>query len=128
MDKFREECNNYNEVIDLVDKLVQLIDTSKEKEALELRDKIYEIFTKKYSETIWNYLNLEEELGCSLEIVGKALKYGIFIKNIDGDMINFKCRLTYKNEELGWYFNIINGYVMVKDYKTTWFLKEDKSE
>ena len=52
MDKFREECNNYNEVIDLVDKLFQLVDTSKEKEALELRNKIYEIFTKEYSEPI----------------------------------------------------------------------------
>lgn len=68
MDKFREECNNYNEVIDLVDKLVQLVDTSKEKEALELRDKIYEIFTKEYSEPLWNYLNLEEEIGCPLNV------------------------------------------------------------
>ena len=71
MDKFREECNNWNEVTELVDKLVQLVDTSKEKEALELRDKIYEIFTKEYSEPIWNYLNLEEEIGCPLDVYVK---------------------------------------------------------
>lgn len=72
--------------------------------------------------------DLEEKLGCPLDIINKALKKGIYIKNIYDEMTNFKCRLTYKNEELGWYFNIINGYVMVKDYKKTWWLKEDKSE
>ena len=72
--------------------------------------------------------DLEEQLGCPLEVVFKALINGIYIKNIYGEMINFKCRITYKNEELGWYFNIINGYVMVKDYKKTWWLKKDKSE
>jgi len=72
--------------------------------------------------------NLDEQLGCPLEVVFKALKDGIFIENIYGEIINFKCRLAYKNEELGWYFNIINGYVMVKDYKKTWWLRKDKSE
>ena len=129
MDKFREECNNYNELIDLVNRLVQLVDTSKEKEAIELRDKIYEIFTKEYSEPLWNYLNLEEETGCSLDVIIRAVKYGIYIKNIDGDMVNFKCYLYYKNPELGWYFIIVNnGYVPLTDYKVNFWLREDKSE
>ena len=74
------------------------------------------------------YNQLTKQLGCPLEIMFKALMNGIYIKNIDGEMVNFKCRLTYKNEELGWYFNIINGYVMVKDYKKTWWLKENREE
>ena len=74
------------------------------------------------------YKDLEEELGCSLEVIVRAVKYGIYIKNIDGEMVNFKCELYYKNLELGWYFLIINGYVPLTDYKTKFWLKEDKSE
>lgn len=74
------------------------------------------------------YRDLEKQLGCPLEVIIKALTNGIYIKNIYDEMTNFKCRLTYKNEELGWYFNIINGYVMVKDYKKTWWLRETKEE
>lgn len=74
------------------------------------------------------YNNLTDELGCPLEVVIKALKYGIYIKNIDGEMVNFKCELYYKNPELGWYFLIINGYVPLTDYKTKFWLKKDKSE
>ena len=73
--------------------------------------------------------DLEEELGCPLEVRERAIKYGIYIKNIDGEMVNFKVMLVYKNEQLGYYFRIVNdGYVLLTDYKKTWFLKEDKSE
>ena len=72
--------------------------------------------------------NIEEELDFSIEVIFEALKNGIYIKNILDEMINFKCMLVYKNEEIGWYFHIINGYVLLKDYKKTWWLKADKSE
>lgn len=72
--------------------------------------------------------DLEEQLGCPLEVIVRAVKYGIYIKNIDGEMVNFKCELYYKNLELGWYFLIINGYVPLIDYKTKFWLKKDKSE
>lgn len=72
-------------------------------------------------------LELQNELGCPLDVVFKALKEGIIINNIYNEKVNFKCRLVYKNEELGWYFNIINdGYVLLKDYGKTWWLKGDK--
>lgn len=75
------------------------------------------------------YKQLEEQLGCPLEVRERALTNGIYIKNIDGDMVNFKVMLVYKNKELGYYFRIVNdGVVLLKDYKKTWFLKEDKSE
>lgn len=76
-------------------------------------------------ETIRKYLVID---GCPIDVLVKALKDGIYIENIYGEMTNFKCRLTYKNEELGWYFNIINGYVMIKDYKKTWWLRKNKEE
>ena len=73
--------------------------------------------------------DLEEQLGCPLEVIIRAVKYGIYIKNIDGDMVNFKCYLYYKNPELGWYFIIVNnGYVPLTDYKVKFWLKKDKSE
>lgn len=72
--------------------------------------------------------DIEESLGCPLDVVFKALKEGIYIENEFGKMVNFKCRLTYKNEEIGWYFNIIDGYVLIKDHKKTWWLSETKEE
>ena len=72
--------------------------------------------------------DIEEELGLSLDVLFRALRDGIYIKNLFDEMINFKCMLVYKNEEIGWYFHIINGYVLLKDYKKTWCLKADKSE
>ncbi|MBO7212560.1 MAG: hypothetical protein J6V44_16380 [Methanobrevibacter sp.] len=78
---------------------------------------------------IAKYKQLKKDLNCPLEVVFKALMNGIYIENIYDEMTNFKCRLTYKNEELGWYFNFINnGYVLLKDYKKTWWLKENKEE
>lgn len=75
------------------------------------------------------YKDLEEQLGCPLDVIIRAVKYGIYIKNIDGDMVNFKCYLYYKNPELGWYFIIVNnGYVPLTDYKVKFWLKEDKIE
>lgn len=90
-----------------------------------------DIFEKTYeqSKKYLKWEDLEEELGCPLEVREQALKNGIYIKNIDGDMVNFKVMLVYKNKELGYYFRIINdGVVLLKDYKKTWFLKKDKSE
>ena len=73
--------------------------------------------------------DLEEQLGCPLEVREKAIKYGIYIKNIYGEMVNFKVMLVYKNEQMGYYFRFINdGYVLLADYKKTWWLKENREE
>lgn len=127
MDKFREECNNWNEVTELVDKLVQLADTSKEKEALELRDKIYEIFTKEYSEPLWNYLNLEEELGCPLEVVFKAIYSGIYYIYPNGNIF-LERSFKLNHYSSGWCLIKPKLNFKLEDYKKTWWLKRDKSE
>ncbi len=76
------------------------------------------------------YEQLEEELGCPLEILISALKRGIYVDNLNGiperlivDLNNFLSftvwnKKTYCKE----------GYVELKDYKKTWWLEEDKSE
>lgn len=85
------------------------------------------IYENNYYE-LQKHKKLEEELGIDLITLFKALKGGIYIENEFGEMVNFKCMLVYKNEEMGWYFHIYNGYVFPKDYRKTWWLKLNRSE
>lgn len=75
--------------------------------------------------------DLEEELGCPLEVVFKALKEGIWVEeynsfekhNVRGiglkglEVIDNLC--SYGECDFTCYY---------KDYKKTWWLKEDRSE
>lgn len=85
--------------------------------------------------------NIEEELGCPLDVLFKAFKNGIWF-------INKQDELEYIDESLGInqkkYNNkfIFDNYgyrcknneveksteIYLEDYKKTWWLKEDKSE
>ncbi len=81
--------------------------------------------------------DIEEELGCPLEIIFKALKDGqVIYKHIVGlenPKINLKAHkitgLSFDGKNYGlWLYD--NGcsdefYVYIKDYKNTWWLKED---
>lgn len=79
------------------------------------------------------YKNLEDELGCPLEVVFKALKEGIYHEFgellYDGENL----KLHYIKKQ-GWgLYPIICDYdeseaFLLKDYKKTWWLKEDLSE
>lgn len=73
---------------------------------------------------------IEEELGCSLEVIGKMIIEGCFY---DGE--------SYRNIDIGYVFDeneegrVIsvseweNGHTMfLKDYKKTWWIEEDKSK
>lgn len=74
--------------------------------------------------------DVEEELGCSIEIVIRALKNGIYVDNLNGipehlivDLNNYLSfnawnTKTYRKE----------GYIDLKDYGKTWWLKKDRSE
>ena len=74
--------------------------------------------------------DIEEELGCSLEVIGKMIIEGCFY---DGE--------SYRNIDIGYVFDgneegrVIsvseweNGHTMLlKDYKKTWWIEEDKSK
>ena len=76
------------------------------------------------------YKDLEEQLGCPLDVVVKALKIGIYysLKNRNReDLTKYFCLNLY-NMETEWYLGNPIIFVELKDYKNTWFLKEDKSE
>lgn len=70
--------------------------------------------------------DLEEQLGCPLEVMFKAMYSGIyFYDNYYKDqMMNYIPVLKYNHFECG-----NKPYIRyLSDYKKTWWLKEDKSE
>lgn len=70
--------------------------------------------------------DIEEEIGCPLEVVFKAIYSGIyFYDNYYKDqMMNYIPVLKYNHFECG-----NKPYIRyLKDYKKTWWLKKDKSE
>ena len=74
--------------------------------------------------------DLEEKLGCPLDVVVKALKIGIYtnLKNWNReDLTKYFCLNLY-NLDTEWYLGNPIIFVNLKDYKKTWWLREDKSE
>jgi hypothetical protein len=82
--------------------------------------------------------DLEEQLGCPLEVAVKALFNGVYESYIDyGDNNSIKIRHR-EVRGIGEYglivINLLCSYAecdetfIYKDYKKTWWLKEDKSE
>ena len=77
--------------------------------------------------------DLEEELGCPLEVVFKVLKDGIILENekLYNCSLSFHKQQKYSNED---YILICyeNGEsvvgVSVKQYKKTWWLEGEKNE
>lgn len=69
------------------------------------------------------YRKLEDQLGCPLEVREKALQQG-YIYNGFTKLLYICCRY----DENGCYLtNSCNKYYL-KEYKITWWLREDKSE
>lgn len=72
--------------------------------------------------------DLEEELGCPLEVIFKALKDGIFCVDYDNQIIRkFKVPLCFNSTSKQFYWSGNNiGYPDLKDYQKTWWLKGEK--
>ncbi len=68
--------------------------------------------------------DLEEQIGCSLEILFRALKEGIYVCNLS---YRINVSLHY-DKDLGFYFRWLDDGYFLKNYKISWWLKEDKSE
>ena len=84
----------------------------------------------KYIDKLGQLEDVEEELGCPLEVVFKALKNGIWYEDVANRMHCIGVSLDANNYESDF---VLNAYtnenaVMVRDYKKTWWLKKDKSE
>lgn len=123
----KEECDNYNLITETINKLVDMCDNT---EAIVLRDELFELFITKYSEPLYNVLGLQEELGCLLEVVFKAVQNGIYAKDLPNEnKLNYIPSVALSNVETEWYLSNHRDFcVNVRDYKTLFWLKEDKSE
>lgn len=73
--------------------------------------------------------DLEDELGCPLEVVFKALK-DTYIWIIHKDKTDYSVDFCLENYSGKWYISSYDKaeLYLCKDYKKTWFLKGDLSE
>ena len=121
----REECADYNEIVDLVQRLYDL--TDKGVRAISIRDAIFAKFTLKYSEPMTRYKKLEQDFGCSLELIAKLSKQEEI--NIEGKMV--KKWYTFYNLSTNRYElrdeDTMELYPL-SDYGKKFWLKKDKSE
>ena len=84
---------------------------------------LYENTTDDCVDKLGKLEDLEEQLGCSLDVYVKATINGIIV---DGELFKVKVR----KDKDGYYFALSNGSCFpfyLKDYKKTWKLEEDRS-
>ena len=74
--------------------------------------------------------DLEEQLGCSLEVVFKALGHCIYDEEGNAWYIEhyYQEHNVYQLHSVRNFGRIADKKFNTKDYKKTWWLKEDKSE
>lgn len=72
--------------------------------------------------------DLEEQLGCPLEVVVEALKYGIYCTNMPREELTKYFDLKLSNRYNEWYLGNDLMAVNIKYYKVLFWLKKDKSE
>lgn len=84
-------------------------------------------------QNVYNKLGIledfEDKLGCPLEVVFKALKEGIYIKDLPKGYEKRKVTLNYLIKGKMFYFIPSAPYcykLFLKDYKKTWWLVSDK--
>lgn len=74
--------------------------------------------------------NLDEQLGCPLDVLGKALIQNCFYDGSDYKETNIG--LINQDGDLGIVISVkeweYGNTMYLKDYKKTWWLKKDKSE
>lgn len=70
----------------------------------------------------------EEELGCPLEVMLKAMKEGICCVDYDNQIIRvFKAPLCFNSTSKQFYWSGNNiGYPDLKDYQKIWWLKGER--
>jgi hypothetical protein len=110
------------------EKQLQKIEKQIREAELEFNRKQDEIFYKKNREKLDKIEDLEDELGCPLEVVFEAIKEGIYCVDYDNQKIRkFIAPLCFNStsKQFYWYGNNI-GYPDLKDYKKTWWLPSDK--
>lgn len=83
-----------------------------------------------YLNKLGRFEDLEEQLGCPLEVVFEALENGVYCVDFDNQVIRkFKAPLCFNSTSKEFYWNGTNiGYPDLKDYQKTWWLKDEFKE
>ena len=85
--------------------------------------------SNKYINKLGKLEDLEEELGCPLDVLHKALKDGIYAKDpLDENKLKYILIVALSNGDSEWHLSNHCFCVNVRDYKELFWLKEDKSE
>lgn len=126
--------NKYQEALqNLYDMRSKLIDVSSKNTQWANNIKIYDFIgdqLRTIQELVDKMKPIEEDLGCPLDVVFKALK-GINYENEFGDLCQYqRPRLYYSDDLKCWCWELfLGGYVLpLKDHKKTWWLSETKEE
>ena len=85
---------------------------------------------------LFKYRKLEKDLGCPLDVLEQLFKQDFIYFKYLGNVQIMKVKVIKglsSGENLGWHFTCIYAnldfiYVSLKDYKKTWWLREDRSE
>lgn len=74
--------------------------------------------------------DLEEELGCPLEVIFKALTIGIWYEDVANRMTHIGVGLDTANYDCEYILREYNNETsfLSRNYKKTWWLRKDKSE
>ena len=92
------------------------------KQWVDFEDDYDEVFNK-----LGALEDIETDLGITLEVLFKALKDGVYIKEIT-KYVRVDVILKF-NEEKGWFLKDFGCYIYIlKDYGKTWWLEEPKEK
>ena len=92
------------------------------------QEEILKSITNEVIKELLQYKDLEEQIGCPLEVVIEALKYGIYCANMPREDLTKYFDLKLSNRYNEWYLGNDLMAVNTKYYKVLFWLKEDKSE
>lgn len=76
------------------------------------------------------FKDLQKEVGCPLDVVFRAVTYGIWTEDVSNRMIHMGVDLTANNYDMDLVLRSYddNYRVLLRNYNRTWWLREDKSE
>jgi len=129
----RTLCDYYNEIVYKVNQLTEMCGNTEG--AIKLRDDIYDMFTVKFSEPLDDIAELQEDLGCPLEVIERLFRQDFVYFKYPANVQIMKvkvCKGLFYGTNPGWYFtgvydNVDFIHASLRDYKKTWWLKENRS-
>ena len=79
-------------------------------------------------DTIKDVVDLQKQLECSLDVLVRAIQDGVYYEDVANCMQYLPVDLRFSLDGDFILFCNDDEYLLVKNYKKTWWLKKDKSE